>query len=71
MVTDTGLKPHQVGLKWALWTALVVTLAILAPRISKLDVNAFAVWILNLIIFCGAAFGAGFVYGKLRKKNTT
>ena len=71
MTTDTALKPHRVGLKWALWTALVVTVAILAPRITRLDVNAFAVWLLNLVIFGGLAFVAGFIYGKFRTKDKT
>ena len=50
---------------------MVVTVAILAPRITRLDVNAFAVWLLNLVIFGGLAFVAGFIYGKFRTKDKT
>ncbi len=61
--------PLATGRLWFYWTAAVVTLALLAPRLHRFDVNVFAAFVLNLVIWGGLAFAAGWGYGKWKSRN--
>ena len=67
------VKPKQLdftagslGRKWSAWTLAAATMAFLPGALSRgLDVNAVAVWILNLVLWGAAAFLLGFAWGRL------
>jgi hypothetical protein len=61
--------PAAVGRKWFYWTAAVVTVTTVGRFASRFDVNAIAVLVLNLVVFGGAAFIAGYLYAKNKSRN--
>ena len=56
--------PTQLGRKWFAWMAAIATVALMPRFFRTLDLNSFAVWLLNLIVWGGMAFLLGWVYGK-------
>lgn len=57
--------PTQMGRKWFAWLALITTVTFLPKFIRTFDVDAFAIWILNFVVWGGLAFVGGWLYGKL------
>ena len=69
--TNIGLRTSPVarGRSWAGWAVFFVTLAAFTNFLLLLEIEPFAVWLVNVIAWGVFAFGAGCLYGKLFGKK--
>lgn len=57
-------KPCDYARIWSSWVVFLATLATLTGFFIQLDVDSFAVWVLAVVVYGGAGYGAGWLYGK-------
>lgn len=68
----TGTTPktaHEQGIKWAAWVFFLTVVYKLPIFLRKLNVDSFAILLLNLVILPPIGYAAGFAYFKFRNRN--
>ena len=66
----TDFTTSSVGRKWSAWALAAATMAFLPGALLRsLAVNVTAVWLLNLVVWGGAAFLLGLCWGRLTARR--